>query len=406
MKSESTKTILTTGVRDPIPSVTSCSHLILQAHKFRIYPNAEQREFLAKHFGCCRFVYNRYLAERKAAYETDKTSLGYCANAHSLALLKKTEEFAWLGEVYSHALQASLKNLDGAYKKFFKKQNRFPRFHSKHDKQSCTFPDNVSVSEWKLKLPKFKTPIRMRGGIPVVGKVHSATISQTATGKYFVSLLCDCEAEIYEPNGKSIGIDLGIKDLAVCSNGERIANPKFLERGEKHLKHLQRQVSRRMKGSNNRRRARLELSRFHERVANRRKDYTHKFTTRIVRENQTVCVEDLNVKGMESNHSLAKSVVSASFGEIVRQLEYKCKWHGREFVKVGRWFPSSKTCNHCGHKYSELTLKDREWTCPNCGAVIDRDYNAALNIRDEGMRILSGGGSPSDVKQKRAEAAA
>lgn len=406
MKSESTKDILTAGVRDPIPSATSCSHLILKAYKFRIYPNKEQRELLAKHFGCCRFVYNRYLAERKVAYENDKTSLGYCANAHSLALLKKTEEFAWLGEVYSHALQASLKNLDGAYQKFFKKQNKFPRFHSKHDKQSCTFPDNATVIDGKLKLPKFKTAIKMCGGMPVEGKIHSATVSKTATGKYFVSFLCDCEAEIYEPNGKSIGIDLGIKDLSVCSNGERIANPKFLEQSEKHLKHLQRQVSRKTKGSNNRRRARLELSRFHERVANRRKDYTHKFTTRIVRENQTVCVEDLNVKGMESNHHLAKSVVSASFGEIVRQLEYKCKWHGREFVKVGRWFPSSKTCNTCGHKYSELTLKDREWVCPNCGAVIDRDYNAALNIRDEGMRILSGGGSPSDVKQKRAEAAA
>lgn len=313
-------------------------------------------------------------------------------------MLKKTEEFAWLGEVYSHALQASLKNLDGAYQKFFKGQNKFPKFHSKHDKQSCTLPDNVTIVDGKLKLPKFKTPIRMLGGMPVVGKVHSATIIQTATGKYFVSLICDAKAEIYEPNGKSIGIDLGIKDLAVCSNGDRIANPKFLERGEKNLKHLQRQVSRKIKGSNNRRRARLELSRFHERVANRRKDYTNKLTTRIVRENQTVCVEGLNVKGMESNHYLAKSVVSASFGEIVRQLEYKCKWHGRKFVKAGRWFPSSKTCNHCGHKYSELTLKDREWSCPNCGAVIDRDYNAALNIRDEGMRILSGGGSPSDVK--------
>ena len=406
MKSESTKDILTAGVRDPIPSATSCSHLILKAYKLRLYPNAEQREFLAKHFGCCRFVYNHYLAERKSAYEKDKTSLGFYANEHSLALLKKTEEFAWLGEVYSHALQASLKNLDCAYQKFFKKQNKFPKFHSKHGKQSCTFPDNVTIIDGKLKLPKFKTSLRMRGERPIVGRIHRATVSQTATGKYFVSLLCEAEAEIYEPNGKSTGIDLGIKDLAVCSDGERIANPRFLERSEKHLNYLQRQVSRKTKGSNNRRRARLKLSRFHERVANRRKDYIHKFTTRIVRENQTVCVEDLNAKGMESNHHLAKRVVSASFGEIVRQLEYKCKWHGREFVKVGRWFPSSKTCNRCGHKYSELTLKDREWTCPNCGAVIDRDYNAALNIRDEGMRILSGGGSPSDVKQKRAEAAA
>lgn len=385
-------------------SATLCSHSILKAYRFRLYPNAEQRELLAKHFGCCRFVYNRYLAERKAAYETDKTSLGYCANAHSLALLKKTEEFAWLGEVYSHALQASLKNLDGAYQKFFKGQNKFPRFHSKHDKQSCTFPDNVSVIEGRLKLPKFKKPIRMSGGVHVVGNVHSATISQTATGKYFVSLLCDCEAEIYEPNGKSIGIDLGIKDFAVCSNGERIANPKFLERSEKHLKHLQRQMSRKTNGSNNRRRARLELSRFHERIANRRNDYIHKFTKRIVRENQAVCVEDLNVKGMMSNHCLAKSVSSVSFGEIVRQLEYKCRWYGRDFVKVERFYPSSKTCHECGYVYSDLTLSDREWECPSCGAVIDRDLNAARNILDHGLEILSGCGTQSDVKRKRAEA--
>ena len=404
MNSTKTKDISATGVRASNPSLTSCSHVILKAYRFRLYPNAEQRELLAKHFGCCRFVYNRYLAERKAAYETDKTSLGYCANAHSLALLKKTEEFAWLGEVYSHALQASLKNLDGAYQKFFKGQNKFPRFHSKHDKQSCTFPDNVSVIEGRLKLPKFKKPIRMRGGVHVVGKVRSATISQTITGKYFVSLLCDCEVEIYEPNGKSIGIDLGIKDLAVCSNGERIANPKFLERSEKHLKHLQRQVSRKTKGSESRRRARGVLSRFHERIANRRSDYVHKFTTRMVRENQAVCVEDLNVKGMEANHCLAKSVSSASFGEIVRQLEYKCRWYGREFVKVERLFPSSKMCHGCGHVNSGLALADREWVCPSCGAVVDRDLNAARNILDRGMWILSGCGTQSDVKRKRAEA--
>lgn len=203
-----------------------------------------------------------------------------------------------------------------------------------------------------------------------------------------------------------VGIDLGIKEMAVCSNGERIANPKFLEKGEKHLKYLQRQVSRKSKGSNRRRRDKMRLSRHHERVANRRKDYIHKFTVRIVRENQTICIEDLNVKGMQSNHHLAKSIGSVSFNEIARQLEYKSRWNGRDFVKVGRWYASSKTCNHCEHKNTELTINDREWICPNCGAEIDRDYNAALNILNEGKRILSGCGAQSDDKQKCGEAAA
>ena len=194
--------------------------------------------------------------------------------------------------------------------------------------------------------------------------------------------------------------------MAVCSNGERIANPKFLEKGEKHLKHLQRQVSKKRKGSKSRRRARMKLARHHQKVANRRNDYIHKFTTRIVRENQTVCIEDLNVKGMESNHHLAKSIGSASFGEIARQLEYKCRWYGRGFVKVGRFYPSSKTCNRCGYVHKGLTLKDREWVCAKCGAEIDRDYNAALNILAEGKRILSGCGEHSDIKQKGGEAAA
>ena len=385
-------------------SATLCSHVILKAYRFRIYPNAEQRELLAKHFGCCRFVYNRYLAERKAAYETDKTSLGYCVNAHSLALLKKTEEFAWLGEVYSHALQASLKNLDGAYQKFFKKQTAFPRFHAKHGKQSCTFPDNARVVDGGLKLPKFKTPIRMEMHRPIDGEVHSVTVSLTPQGKYYASILAETEQEFLPHTDSVVGIDLGIKDLAVCSNGERIANPKFLEHAERHLKHLQRQVSRKVKGSESRRRARGVLSRFHERIANRRSDYVHKFTTRMVRENQAVCVEDLNVKGMESNHCLAKSVSSASFGEIVRQLEYKCRWYGRGFVKVGRFYPSSKTCHGCGHVYDGLKLSDREWVCPSCGAVVDRDLNAALNILGRGIEILSGCGTQSDVKRKRAEA--
>lgn len=343
---------------------------------------------------------------KKELYESEKKSVTLYETHHLVAEMRKSEEFSWLGEVYGHSLQASLRNLDGAYKKFFIGQNKFPRFHSKHDRQSCTFPDNVKVVDGKLKLPKFKNTLRMSGGIPVTGRICHATVSMTATGKYFVSVLCEDEIGVLPKADKEIGIDLGIKDMAVCSDGERVPNPKYLERSESHLKHLQRQVSRKAKGSNNRRLARRKLSRFHERIADRRRDYIHKFTTRVVRENQAACVEDLNVKGMESNHRLAKSVASVSFGEIVRQLEYKCRWYGRGFVKVGLFYPSSKTCHGCGNVYGGLKLGDREWICPSCGAVVDRDYNAALNILGRGKEILSGCGTQSDVKQKRAEASA
>ena len=421
-----TKTILATGVGDSVPSTTSCSHLIYKAYKFRLYPNSEQRILLAKHFGCCRFVYNKFLERRNEKYKRDKEILGYCDTARELALLKKDEKTKWVAEVYSHALQAELRHLDGAFKKFYKaikegkaepiirngkptgRRKHEPRFKSKRDEnQSVSFPDNVRVTDGKLVLPKFKTSIKMKMHRPLGGKVCHATVSRDCRGKYYVSILCEEEcAMLPEAPRKSIGIDLGIKEMAVCSNGERVANPKFLERGEKHSKYLHRQVSKKRKGSNRRRRARMLLSRHYEKVANRRRDYIHKFTKRIVSENQAICVEDLNVRGMESNRHLAKSIGSVAFGEIVRQLEYKCGWYARGFVKVGRWYPSSKTCNHCGHINRGLTLKDRKWTCDKCGEEIDRDYNAALNIEAEGMRILSGNGALSDVKQKSGEAAA
>ena len=421
-----TKTILATGVGDSVPSTTSCSHLIYKAYKFRLYPSKEQRILLVKHFGCCRFVYNKFLERRNEKYKRDKEILGYCDNARELALLKKSEDTKWLKEVYSHALQAELRHLDGAFRRFYDAikhgkaepiirngkptgRRKFePRFKSKKDNcQSVTFPDNVKVRDGNLVLPKFKTLLKMKMHRPLEGKICHATVSRDCRDKYHVSILCEEEcAMLPEAPRKSIGIDLGIKEMAVCSNGERVANPKFLERGEKHSKYLQRQVSKKRKGSNRRRRARMLLSRHYEKVANRRRDYIHKFTKRIVSENQAICVEDLNVRGMESNHQLAKSIVSVAFGEIVRQLEYKCGWYGRGFVKVGRWYPSSKTCNHCGHINRGLTLEDRKWTCDKCGKEIDRDYNAALNIEAEGTRILSGNGSLSDVKQKSGEAAA
>ena len=419
-------TILATGVGDSVPSSTSCSHLIFKAHKFRIYPNATQRQLLAKHFGCCRFAYNQLLDLHNEMYEISGTSPSLFEMHRLIAEMRKDEDTKWLSEVYSHALQAELRHLDGAFKKFYKAlkegkakpimkngkptgRRKFePRFKSKRDEnQSVTFPDNVRVIDGKLVLPKFKDHIRMKMHRPLGGKICHATVSRDCRGKYYVSILCEEECVMLPkaPN-KSIGIDIGVKEMAVCSDGCRVANPKFLERGEKHQKYLQRQLSKKKKGSNRRRRARMMLSRHHEKVANRRRDYIHKFTKRIIGENQAVCVEDLNVRGMESNHHLAKSIGSVAFGEIVRQLDYKCGWYGRGFVKVGRWYPSSKTCNHCGHINRSLTLKDREWICEKCGAEIDRDYNAALNIEAEGMRILSGNGALSDDKQKSGEAAA
>lgn len=419
-----TKTVLATGVGDSVPSTTSCSHLIFRAYKYRISPNAEQRILLAKHFGCCRFIYNHFLRKREEAGKGGGARLGLFESHRQMSAMRKGAGTEWLSEVYSHALQAELRHLDAAFKRFYKAIKKGeakpvvkngkptgrlkyePRFKSKKDtEQSVTFPDNVKVTDGELFLPKFKRGIKMKQHRPLGGRLCHATVSRDARGRYHVSILCEEECAYLPKSGKSIGIDLGIKDLAVCSDGERVANPKFLERGEKHGKFLGRQLSRKKKGSNRRRRARLRLSRHHEKVANRRRDYAHKFTTRIVRENQAICVEDLNVKGMQSNHSLAKSVSSAAFGEIVRQLEYKSRWYGRDFVKVGRWYPSSKTCHHCGHINHGLTLSDRAWECEGCGAEIDRDYNAAQNIETEGMRILSGMGAMSDVKQKGGEAA-
>lgn len=416
---------LAAGVGASVPSTTSCSLFFHKAYKYRIYPNAEQTVLLAKHFGCGRFVYNYFLDKRKKALLTDKRKISLFETHHQMSVMRKTEDFGWLKEVYSHMLQATLRNLDAAFKRFYKAKRDGkavpiirngkptgrlkyePRFKSKKDfAQSITFPDNVKVIDGELYLPKFKTGIKMKMHRPLGGRICHATVSRSVTGKYYVSILCEEEMQMPPRASGEVGIDLGLKEMAVCSNGERIANPKFLEKGEKSLKYLQRQVSRKKKGSMNRRRARLKLSRRHEKVANRRRDYIHKFTTRIVSENQTICAEDLNVKGMQSNHHLAKSIGSVSFNEIVRQLEYKSRWNGRWFVKVGRWYASSKTCNCCGKKNTELNLKDREWTCPHCGATIDRDYNAALNILAEGNRILSGCGAQSDDKQKGGEAAA
>lgn len=369
-----------------------------RAYEYRIYPNASQRELIERTFGCCRWVFNRCLETRKAQYErTGKSSTCYELQKMVTAL-KKAPETSWLAEVDSHALQQAVVNLDRAYKNFFRRVKEggkpgFPRFKSKAEtRQSYRTNWGVSIADaGHIKLPKLGR-VKARVSREPEGRIVNATVKRTPTGKYYCVLTCtDCH-EPRAPQGRVdvMGVDAGVKDLMVRSDGHRVANPKSLAKEERRLAREQRRLSRKRKGSANRAKQRRRVALVHERIANRRRDAIHKATTDAVRESQAIAVEDLNVAGMKRNRSLAKAVSDASMSEALRQLEYKCAWHGRDFVKVGRFYPSSRTCGDCGAVYDGLTLSMREWTCPECGVVHDRDLNAARNIAREGRRILEG----------------
>lgn len=402
---------------------------IHKAFKFRIYPNAEQRIVLHQHFGHCRYVYNHFLAERIAFYEANKgkkkKGLTYNDNAAALTTLKKQEETIWLKEINSQSLQQSLKHLDAAYKKFFQavkkgdvKSGGFPRFKSKSDRQSFTVPQRFaffsrskpvktllgtkkqsSRHSW-LKIPNLpkSSPLLQaveHRKLPAEAKILYVTLSKTPTGKYFASLTCELPfTPKPQPKGvpkgkiKAVGIDLGIKDLVATSDGVKIPNPKHLQRAQKKLKYLQRQHSKKKKGGINRERSRKKLARAHERVANTRKDTLHKVSAQLIEEQTIICTETLKVKNMMKNHKLAQSIADASWGEFVRQLNYKADHHHRVVVQIDTFFASSKTCNVCSHKLDELPLSVRKWKCPKCKHVQDRDVGAAKNILQEGLRIL------------------
>jgi len=375
-----------------------------KSYKFRIYPTKEQESLLSKHFGHCRFVFNRFLNERKEKYLNEKTSLNYYDNARTLTELKKDEEFVWLKEVNSQSLQASIRNLDIAYKNFFNKQNKFPRFKSKYDRQSFKVPQNVIVDDGKLIIPKFKEGIKLNPHRKMEGEPLFATISKSTTDKYYVSITCEVEHKPFEKANKSVGIDTGIKELAILSDGSTYENIKSLKTKLKKLKYEQRQLSKKVKGSQSRNKQKRKLALVHEQITNIRKDYLHKVSTTIIRENQTICVEDLAVKNIMKNHCLAQAMSDVSLGAFYTMLEYKANWNDRQFVKIDRFFPSSKTCSSCGWIKQDLTLSIREWACDSCGEVHDRDVNAAKNILKQGINILSGLGTNSDTKQKQGEA--
>ena len=364
---------------------------MLNAYKYRLHPTREQSRFFNKSFGCVRFIYNWGLQKRIEAYMKDKGRISYVQLCAMLTDLKKEEQYSWLREVSNECLQQSLRNLDAAFTRFFREKKGFPRFKSKsRSRQSYKAILSVHVDQERrrIKLPKIGW-VKYGNNRKFEGNVRSVTVSVTPSGKYHVSVLVDDGKEIPEKLpvtfDTTIGIDMGIKDFAVCSNGDTYENPRHLIKAEQRVRTLQRRLSRKKKGSNRRNRARMILARQHEKVANRRQDYLHKISTKIVRENQAIVVEDLNTKGMMKNHRLSKAIGACGWSTFFKMLEYKCERQGKTFIRIGRFDPSSKTCS-CGHVYRGLKLSEREWVCPNCGSVNDRDLLAACNIKRFGLQ--------------------
>ena len=367
---------------------------MLKGYKYRLYPNKEQEVQLQKTFGCCRFVYNQTLAYRKEKYDKEKESMNKTScNKYCNQVLKK--EYEWLKEVDKFALTNAIYNMDSAYQKFFKEHTGYPKFKSKknHKKSYTTNFTNgnieVDFENNKIKLPKLKW-VKAKLHREFVGQIKSATISQVPSGKYYVSILVETEHIPMESTGCIVGIDLGIKDLLITSDGKKYDNQKLIKKYEDKLAKEQRKLAHKQKGSSNWNKQRIKVAKIHEKISNTRKDYLHKISHELVNENQVIVSEDLAVKNMVKNHNLAKSISDCGWYELTRQLDYKSDWNNRNYIKIGRFTKSSQPCSVCGYINTETKdLSVREWTCPQCGTVHDRDVNAAINILNEGLRMLS-----------------
>jgi putative transposase len=363
---------------------------MLKAVKVRLYPNQQQKQSLEQSFGNCRWLWNYGLNLMNQTYQ--ETGKGLSSSDIKKQIPSLKQEYEWLKLTYSQCLQQVCINLGTAFNNFFEKRTKYPRFKSKHGKQSIQYPQNVKVLENALKLPKIgevKAVIHR----PIEGKLKTVTVTKNRCDQYFASILL----EDGKPNpdssteGKAVGVDLGLNHFAVTSDGAKFNNPKWIAKHERNLKRKQQDLSRKQKGSNNRNQARKKVAKVHNKVARCREDFLHKLSRRIVNENQVICVENLNVKGMVKNHNLAKAIGQVGWGMFLTMLKYKAEQEGKIYVEVDRFFPSSKTCNVCLNHIDSLPLDVRNWTCSNCGTSHDRDINAAINLREEGLRLLTCG---------------
>ena len=374
---------------------------MLKAIKIRIYPDSVQKGFISKQLGCCRLIYNKLLDYKKTQYKEYKQNTSLSQLGKYLTNLKKQDEYLFLNDVYAMCLAQTMQDLLKAYDNFFKLHKGYPKFKSKKDtKQSCRFTNLIFRGKKKINGNRITLIKQLQNILFKCSRkeeiylnhnekyIHSVTLTKTSTEKYYLSILIDYNIIQKEKLDTVIGLDLGIKDFIVDSNRNRYENKHFYKNQEKKLKKLQRQLSKKQKGSNNRNKLKIKLAKVHEKISNQRNTYLHQLTSKLVNENQIICIEDLNVKGMMSNHKLAKSIQELSLYEFRRQLEYKCNWYGRRLVIINQFYPSSKTCHNCGYIYKDLKLSEREWICPHCGKLIDRDYNASLNILDNGLKQI------------------
>lgn len=371
--------------------------MLHKAVQVRLYPTLEQQILLAATFGCARWWWNYALNCCVELYKETGKGLRQSALNALLPDLKKAKDTCWLADCYSQVLQATTLNLTTAYKNFFEKRAGFPKFKSKHGKQSIQYPQNVKVVDGNVKLPGNIGIVKAKIHRPIEGKIKTVTVSKTPSGKYFASILTEVEGENPSTTeGKIYGVDLGLKDFAVVTDGEKVSkynNPKHIAKHEKNLKRKQKKLARKQKGSNSRNKYRKVVAKVYERVSNSRQDFLHKLSYKLVSDSQAVIIENLHVKGMVRNHNLAKTISDAGWGMFSNFLAYKLERNGGKLVQIDRWFPSSKLCPKCFHQVSEMPLDIREWTCSSCGTHHDRDENAAINIRAEGIRMLQAEGS-------------
>lgn len=367
---------------------------VKRAYKYRFYPTDEQAEILARTFGCVRYVYNRALAERSRAWTQEHRRVTYADTDKMLTAWKRDPETAWLSEPSKGPLQATLRNLQGAFDSFWRKQTRYPTFKKKgKTKDSATYyRGTFTYRDGQVKLAKMSETLDIRWSrpLPEGADPSQVTVSRNARGQYHISILVEETIEQYPTTDTTVGLDAGLTTTGTLSTGEKITNPKHEKRDRQRLARAQRSLSRKQRGSSNRDKAKAKVAKIHGRIADRRRDHLHKLTTRLVRENQVIAIEDLNVRNMVSNHSLARAISDASWAEMRSMLEYKADWYGRQVVAVDRWFPSSKMCSACGALQQSMSLNVREWSC-SCGATHDRDVNAAKNIRAEGLSVLACG---------------